>query len=98
MSEKRAFTDREGVRWTVTEVAPLQSVAPTRERRKLPRMAKRAPSGSIGFQTRDLMMPWLRFESRADIRAIEPAPPGWDTLSDSELEDLLGRSKRLNAR
>lgn len=61
-------------------------------------MTKRAASASIGFQTRDLMLPWLRFESRADIRAIEPAPSGWETLSDSELEDLLGRSTRLNGR
>jgi hypothetical protein len=98
MTEKRAFTDREGVRWNVTVVAPQQNVSPIRDRRKLPRMAKRPPSASMGFQTRDLMLPWLRFESRADIRAIEPAPLGWETLSDSELEDLLGRSTRLNAR
>jgi hypothetical protein len=58
-------------------------------------MAKRAAPASIGFQTRDLMLPWLRFESRADIRALEPAPPGWTILSDGELEDLLGRSTRL---
>jgi hypothetical protein len=61
-------------------------------------MAKRAAPVSIGFQTRELMLPWLRFESRADIRALEPAPQGWAVLSDGELEDLLGRSTRLRAR
>ena len=98
MGEKRTFTDREGVRWTVTEVAPQQSVSPTRDRRKLPRMAKRDAPAPTGFKTRDLMLPWLRFESRADCRAIEPAPQRWTMLSDADLEDLLGRSTRVSGR
>lgn len=96
MDEKRTFNDRNGVRWTVTEVAPQQGAPPLRERRKLPRMAKRVPGGGSGFSTRALMLPWLRFESRADSRAFEPAPAAWWTLSDSVLEDLLGRSSRLS--
>lgn len=96
MGEKRTFDDREGVRWTVTEVAPQQSAPPLRERRKLPRMAKRITASGSGLGTRDLMLPWLRFESRADSRAFEPAPAGWHTLPDAILEDLLGRSNRLS--
>lgn len=97
MDEKRTFNDREGVRWTVTEVAPEQGAPPLRERRKLPRMAKRASAGGASLGTRALMLPWLRFESRADSRAFEPAPAGWMMLDDSVLEDLLGRSTRLSA-
>jgi hypothetical protein len=96
MNEKRTFEDREGVRWTVTEVAPEQGVAPLRDRRKLPRMAKRVSRTPAGLTTRHLMLPWLRFESRGDSRAFEPAPAGWQLFTDSVLEDLLGRSSRLS--
>jgi hypothetical protein len=96
MNEKRKFTDRDGVLWTVTEVPPQQDVMPRRERRKLPRMAKRVSPNRAGLETRPLLLPWLRFESRGDSRAFEPAPAGWAQLPDSVLEDLLGRSSRVS--
>ena len=98
MDDKRTFTDREGVRWTVTEVAPEQTIPPARERRKLPRMAKRAAAADARFDTRDLLLPSLHFDSRMDSRVVSPAPVGWRTVSDAILEDLLGRSQRLPGR
>jgi hypothetical protein len=98
MDEKRTFTDREGIRWSVTEVAPEQSAPPLRERRRFERMATRSSTTQSGIQTRDLMQPWLRFESRGDCRRVEPVPPDWATLSDSMLEDLLSDSRRVDSR
>lgn len=97
MKEKRTFRDREGVYWTVTEVAPQQGTPPLVERRKLPRMPPRTPAGTMGFIPRNLHLPWLRFESPGDSRAFEPAPAGWGELPDTVLEEMLGRSSRLSA-
>lgn len=94
MEDARTFTDRSGVRWAVSEIRPAQDVAPLRERRKFPRMAKRGASPKTDLETRGLALPWLRFDSRADSRSIEPAPADWRSLSDAELEDLLSRSSR----
>ena len=94
MTEGRTFIDRSGVRWAVTEVRPAHGAAPLRERRKFPRMEKRGAAQGRDLGTRELALPWLRFDSRADSRSVDPAPAEWRDLSDAELEDLLSRSLR----
>ncbi|HVE80207.1 MAG TPA: hypothetical protein VNA89_15180 [Gemmatimonadaceae bacterium] len=39
--------------------------------------------------------PGLLFISSRDIRRLWPAPPGWETLADAQLEELLARAASL---
>jgi hypothetical protein len=90
----RSFTDRNGVRWTVSEVT---KEAPTfvenRERRAEARSENQRPAESTRLATRPLDLPWLSFESPTTRRRISAVPLGWDDLPEDELEDLLGGSE-----
>ena len=59
----RAFTDRNGLRWTVSEVTkePPAFVA-NRERRAEARSESRRTAGVHASTTRPLDLPWLSFE------------------------------------
>jgi hypothetical protein len=89
----RTFTDRDGVRWTVSEVT---NEGPTftgnRERRAEARSETRRPSESTRLATRPLSEPWLSFETATARRRITFVPAGWDELPEDRLEDLLGES------
>lgn len=77
--------------WTVTEVTKgLPTFA--RERRTRPRTAGRKAKGRLPFAVRENDAPWLRFESGGETRRLAFVPINWDSLTDVELEHLLGRS------
>lgn len=91
---QRVFTDRKGVRWTVSEViddAPTPTA--TRERRAKARSKQRPSADAPRLSTRPLGLPWLFFESQNERRRILSVPAGWDDLPDDELQDLLGESE-----
>lgn len=91
---QRSFTDRKGVRWTVSEIAadtPLPEE--TRERRTAARSKQRPSADAPHLTTRPLGLPWLSFESRNEHRRMTSVPAGWDELPDDELQDLLGESE-----
>jgi hypothetical protein len=94
-SDERAFIDRTGVKWTVTEMAAPAGARPERERRRFERASQRPrPPGSV-LSTRDHGQPWLRFESHGDSRRLQVVPADWRQLSAEELEDLLGATERV---
>ena len=95
--DERAFIDRTGVKWTVTEVAAPAGGRPERERRRFVRSAERPRSSASVLSTRDNGQPWLRFESHADSRRLRVVPADWRQLSAEELEDLLGATERVAA-
>ena len=88
---QRAFTDRNGLRWTVSEVTkePPAFVA-NRERRAEARSESRRTAESTRLTTRPLDLPWLSFESANTRRRLSRVPADWDDLAEDELEDLLG--------
>jgi hypothetical protein len=66
---------------------------PVLERRK-PRSDRRSGTGDASRIriAAGLSRGWLAFEAPGDKRRLAPIPPGWDALSDSELETLCGRA------
>lgn len=94
-SDERAFIDRTGVKWTVTEMAAPATGRPERERRRFERSSPRPRTGASVLSTRDQGQPWLRFESHGDSRRLQVVPPDWRQLSAEELEDLLGATERV---
>jgi hypothetical protein len=95
--DERAFIDRTGVKWTVTEMAGPAQGRPERERRRFERASQRPRSAASELSTRDHGQPWLRFESHGDSRRLRVVPPDWRQLSAEELEDLLGATERVAA-
>lgn len=93
---QRAFTDRKGVRWTVSEVIDdAPAPAETRERRANARSKQRPSADAPRLSTRPLGLPWLSFDSRNERRRISSVPAGWEDLPDDELQDLLGESEAV---
>jgi hypothetical protein len=41
---------------------------------------------------------WLAFESKLDKRRLAPIPPGWEELTDLELEGLCARASQAPAK
>lgn len=93
--DERAFIDRTGVKWTVTEIAAPTTGRPERERRRFERSSPRPRSGASVLSTRDQGQPWLRFESHGDRRRLGVVPANWRELSAGELEDLLAATERV---
>ncbi len=92
----RVFTDRNGRRWTVSEVTKeAPDFIDNRERRAAARSQRRRTADSTRLTTRPLELPWLSFESANTRRRVSNVPAGWDDLPDDELEDLLGTSELL---
>lgn len=92
----RSFTDRNGVRWTVSEITKdAPTFVENRERRAEARSENQRPAESTRLATRPLGLPWLSFESSKARRRISCAPVGWDDLPEDELEDLLGASEPI---
>lgn len=92
----RTFTDRDGLRWTVTEVTKgLPTFSGNRERRATPRSGIRDAGATRSLSTRELEVPWLCFESANERRRLSRIPARWDELPEDELEDLLGTSAPL---
>lgn len=92
----RSFTDRNGVRWTVSEVTKdAPTFVENRERRAEARSENQRPAESTRLATRPLDLPWLSFESSKARRRISCVPVGWDDLPEDELEDLLGASETI---
>ena len=85
----RAFIDRTGSRWTVTEVPAADAASESRERRAEPRSVTRGARKAQVLSTRPLALTSLLFECRAERRRLTPAPNDWRTLPPDELEDLL---------
>jgi hypothetical protein len=90
----RVFTDRNGLRWTVSEVTKeAPAFVENRERRAEARSQSRRTTESTRLTTRPLESPWLSFESATGRRRVLNVPVGWDDLPEDELEDLLGDSE-----
>jgi len=90
----RAFTDRNGLRWTVTEVTKdAPAFVENRERRAEARSEPRRSTESARLTTRPLDLPWLSFESASTRRRLSRVPADWDDLPEDELEDLLGNAE-----
>jgi hypothetical protein len=90
----RAFTDRNGILWTVSEVTKdAPTFVENRERRAEARSENRRAAESTRLTTRPLDLPWLSFESATSRRRVSRVPADWDELPEDELEDLLGNSE-----
>jgi hypothetical protein len=90
----RAFTDRNGIAWTVSEVTKsAPDFVENRERRAEARSENRRSAESTRLTTRPVDLPWLSFESATTHRRVSHVPPAWDDLPEDELEDLLGNSE-----
>ncbi len=66
-------------------------------RRQVDRRAEAEPSSRIRI-AEGLSRGWLAFESANDRRRLVPIPPGWESLSDAELEALCARASPTSAR
>jgi len=92
----RTFTDRNGLSWTVSEVSNgLPTLQDERVRRGEPRSIRKSRIAHR-IATRPLDEPWLCFESSGGSRSLTPVPAGWDTVPDTELEDMLTGAAILN--
>jgi len=65
---------------------------PAIERRKTQNRRAGADASSRVRISEGLSRGWLAFESASDRRRLAPIPPGWDSLSDAELEALCARA------
>jgi hypothetical protein len=77
----REFTDKRSVLWRVWDIAPQSLRVPDAA------ATQRYPA------TYD-QSGWLSFQTLAgtEKRSLSPIPPGWETLSDAELADLLEKA------
>jgi hypothetical protein len=91
MTDERVFTDRTGVVWRVTEIAPAETVGDGRERRRAPRSVPRRGSAADRFATRPLAR--LCFTSGSTRRFVTSVPNGWMHMSDGDLEDLMAYAR-----
>lgn len=90
----RVFTDRNGIRWTVSEVTKeAPAFVENRERRAEARSQNRRTAESTRLTARPRDLPWLSFESVTTRRRVSSVPADWDELREDELEDLLGDSE-----
>ena len=78
----REFKDRDGVVWKVWDVTPEY-------------LDKRTTAEDY---MRDWQDGWLCFECRDSRRRLASFPPGWEALSDGELEQLLHKSQVVKRR
>ena len=94
----RTFRDPSGIEWQVWEVHPSLAERRAREdrragqretsdRRKLEQARADLPD--------DLRRGWLAFRSVVERSRRTPIPPGWESLSDDELGELVQRAERL---
>jgi len=91
MTNEREFTDRTGIVWRVSEIAPTVTVGDGRERRRAPRIAPRPGSASSRLATRPLAR--LCFRAGATRRYVTSVPNGWMHMSDADLEDLMAYAR-----
>jgi hypothetical protein len=100
----RSFTDKAGVHWDVWDVIPQWTERRSGEERRRPenealdppvlerrRKEPRRGEGQDGSRIRiaaGLSRGWLAFEAGRDKRRLAPVPPGWERLSEAELEAL----------
>ena len=82
----REFTDKRGVTWRVWDITPE---------------SLRELSGGAEYPAQDYAdelyrTGWLSFQSLSgtEKRSLSPIPPGWESLSGSELAELLDRAIR----
>lgn len=92
----REFDDDAGVTWTVWEVHPTLT-----ERRRLAdrrALVRESPVRRVAVQERptlpfQMRHGWLAFRSQYERRRLLPVPHGWEELEDTELRELLNRSR-----
>jgi len=104
----RSFTTRDGVRWDVWGVRPLPGPTGRTERRVRERRGqdlllykgperrrsdRRQAAPPQGAGRPELQTGWLVFESARERRRLSPPPPGWETLPEATLVDLLRRAR-----
>ena len=77
----REFSDGNGVLWRVWDVTPDA-------------LSKRTAAEDY---MRDWQDGWLCFESDNGRRRLADFPPGWESLSDTQLERLLERALEVKA-
>ena len=92
----RSFKDASGVHWDVWEAHPrLQERRTTEELRMIPR-PEESPRRSGDRRTSPPSPEsegWLVFHSALERRRQRPISPGWDQLTDVELEKLMLRAR-----
>ena len=92
----RSFKDASGVHWDVWEAHPrLQERRTTEERRVIPR-PEESPRRAGDRRTSPASTEsegWLVFHSDLERRLQRPISPGWDKLTDVELENLMLRAR-----
>lgn len=90
----REVADELGRVWVVWEVTP----------RAIERRRKPDEAGGAGRRERQeprvvvaayLSNGWLAFETDHEKRRIGPTPRGWESMTDAQLLDLLGRAKKV---
>lgn len=98
----REFTDSRGTAWTAWDVPPHRTFE--RERSGADRRVTVTPGYSPERRTsgrdrrRRVMHPhlqggWVCFTSAREKRRLYPPPPGWDAVTDAELEALCARAE-----
>jgi hypothetical protein len=82
----REFTDRRGVTWRVWDITPDS----------LRELTGGAVYPAPNYPAEFYRTGWLSFQSLSgtEKRSLWPIPPGWESLSDPELANLLERATR----
>jgi hypothetical protein len=89
----RKITDRDGREWDVWAVSPKAIDRRTRDESRV--VERRGPNiGFVGRVSDRLRAGWLAFQTTHEKRRLSPIPPGWETLSDDELLQLLEQAPK----
>ena len=100
----RTLRGGDGESWNVWDVTPdPRGMWELRkgERRRGPNPAYRGPERRVNVDRRSgstLAMGWLCFQSPSEKRRLTRIPPGWETMSDAELWNLLNEASPVRMR
>lgn len=99
----RDFTDLDGRRWRVWNVAPHVPQARADEFMGEPGGDEEDGGAGEALLTQRRLVPgleggWLCFENHVEKRRLNPIPEEWDRLADPDLQGLLERATPVRRR
>jgi hypothetical protein len=95
----REYRDRNGRPWTVWNVAAKFNPARSGEERRVSSRGTSEKERRTLEDRRGMTPPpewvhgWLVFQTTGEKRRLAPVPSGWDSLPESELEELRNRAQ-----